>query len=249
VRETVFVVPCFNEAARLREEDFLTGTGHLGLLFVDDGSVDKTADLLERIVARMGGRASLLRLERNCGKGEAVRQGMLAAVAAGATIVGYADADLSTPAEELVRLAEEMSSRTEAVLMGSRIMILGTDIERRPMRHYLGRFFAAGASLALNLKVYDTQCGAKLFRATPTLRAAIAEPFLSRWAFDVELIGRLLLPSTAGAYTSHDFVEAPLKKWRDVAGSKLRPFDAGRAWIDLLRIAWRLRPLRRRSGQ
>ena len=49
------------------------------------------------------------------------------------------------------------------------------------------------ASLILHARVYDTQCGAKLFRRSAALEAALADPFLSRWSFDVELLGRMLI--------------------------------------------------------
>ena len=77
------------------------------------------------------------------------------------------------------------------VVIGSRVGLLGHDIDRSLRRHYLGRIFATVSSAVLDLPVYDTQCGAKAFRVTPALRAALADPFTSRWAFDVELLGRL----------------------------------------------------------
>jgi dolichyl-phosphate beta-glucosyltransferase len=103
------------------------------------------------------------------------------------------------------------------------------------------------ASLVLRLTVYDTQCGAKFFRATPTLAAAIADPFLSRWIFDVELLGRLLTGSASTPPLQvNQVVEEPLLSWRDVPGSKLRPGHAAIAARDMARIALDLR--RRRAG-
>ena len=81
------------------------------------------------------------------------------------TIVGYFDADLATPVAELERLLAVIGKdpQLEAVL-ASRVALLGHSIQRKPTRHYLGRLYATAASLALGVAVYDTQCGAKLFR-------------------------------------------------------------------------------------
>lgn len=243
MRETILVVPCFNESARLRDAEFLAlaRDADLGVLFVDDGSTDGTAERITRLAAGSDGRVTLHRLARNCGKAEAVRQGMLRAIAEGAANTGYADADLSTPAAELVRLVDEMRRQRVQVVLGSRVRMLGRDIERRALRHYLGRVFATGASMALGLAVYDTQCGAKLFRVTPVLRAALATPFASRWAFDVELLGRLLARGGRSGYAAADMIEVPLQRWSHAAGSKLTALDAARAGLDLLRIAWHVR--------
>jgi dolichyl-phosphate beta-glucosyltransferase len=69
----------------------------------------------------------------------------------------------------------------------------------------------------------DTQCGAKLFRVTSTLRSAIATPFLTRWVFDVELIARFvaLAEGSGEASVESSIVEYPLHSWEDVAGSKV----------------------------
>src|SRR5438477_613453 len=168
---------------------------------------------------------------------EAVRRGLREALEGGATTIGYVDADLSTPVPEVLRLLAEMERRHAVVVMGARVALLGTAIARRAHRHYLGRLFATAASLVLGVRVYDTQCGAKFFRDTPAVRHALATPFASRWAFDVELIGRLLQgdPPLRPA----DFVEIPLQRWTDVSGSKIGPLQMVRTAWDLAVIAVR----------
>ena len=131
-----------------------------------------------------------------------------------------------------------------AALIASRVRLLGRAIERRPHRHYLGRLFATTASVALGIPIYDTQCGAKFFRRTDALVAALATPFESSWIFDVELLDRLLHGApTAALLSLDDLEEVPLREWRDVAGSKLRFLEMLRAGVQLAALA-----LRRRKG-
>ncbi len=238
--ERVVVIPCFDEERRLDSTELLAlaTSGSLRLLLVDDGSSDGTLPLL-RALATGSQAIDVLALETNVGKAEAVRVGMLRAIADGAEVVAYYDADLSTPPDELRRLVDTLAQRpATAVVMAARVALLGRQIKRRPHRHYLGRVFATLASLSLAIPVYDTQCGAKVFRVTPALRQALARPFRSTWGFDVELLGRLLYPDGEVEPTPLDSViEVPLRRWNDVAGSKLGPVAMLRAALDLARIA------------
>ncbi len=235
---TTIVVPCFDEVGRLDVvalRGLATSTGGRVLL-VDDGSRDGTGDLATDAAARHPQELGALVLARNGGKGEAVRRGMLAALDGGAQLTGYYDADLATPPEEMARLVEVLRDDPGLVaVLGSRVGLLGHRIERSSARHYLGRLFATAGSMVLGLPVYDTQCGAKVFRDGAALRAALATPFTSRWAFDVELLGRL------AANGDGRFLEVPLQRWHDVGGSKLRPRDAVTAAVDLLRVRRALR--------
>ncbi len=248
--KAVLIIPCYNEASRLQDEQILAlaKPPNRQLILVDDGSTDETAARLSAIAKKSRRKAELLALEKNGGKGEAVRAGLRKALEGGAELVGFADADLSTPVEEVLRLFDEAERRPEKkVVLGSRVRLLGSDVRRAPARHYLGRIFATTASLALRLPVYDTQCGAKVFKRSATLEWALAEPFTSRWAFDVELLGRLLCGARAiPAYRADDFLEVPLRRWSDVKGSKLQPAGAMKAGLDLLHIARKLRRQRRR---
>jgi dolichyl-phosphate beta-glucosyltransferase len=239
---TCYVVPCYNEASRLDVSAWLAfaAEGACQLLFVDDGSTDATFSVLQSL-CESSPSIRAIRQSPNQGKAEAVRRGMADALSAGAaTLVGYTDADLATPPSELRRLASYLDDNPHVdMVMGARIAFLGAKIDRSPLRHYLGRFFATGASFALRRPVYDTQCGAKVFRVDDRLRAACREPFRSGWAFDVELLARLL--SADPSYVVH---ELPLREWRDVGGSKvtLRGMMSGAA--QLAALAFRYRVLR-----
>jgi glycosyltransferase involved in cell wall biosynthesis len=250
--EATVVVPCFNEASRLDRARFLelARDPSVRLLFVDDGSRDDTRGMLAGLKAAGGGRVDFLGFDVNRGKAEAVRQGLLAGITRGAEVVGFLDGDLATPPGEMLRLVRELDERGAQVVLGARVGLAGTNIDRKMARHYLGRLFATAASVILRERFYDTQCGAKLFRVTGALREALARPFVSRWAFDVELIGRLLVgTASAPALAATDFVEVPLHEWTDVPGSKLRPTAFVRVAADLVRIEGELAAARLRRGE
>jgi dolichyl-phosphate beta-glucosyltransferase len=249
---TTFVIPCFNEEQRLPGDAILaiaTAPG-VRLLLVDDGSSDGTRARLEALAAERPASIRVLGLDANVGKGEAVRRGLREALAHGADVVGYADADLATPGEELLRLRDELVRRELEVVTGARVKLVGVDIDRKAMRHYLGRVFATCAALVLRTPYYDTQCGAKLFRTSALLERALDQPFRSRWAFDVELLGRLI--AGIGGEPGLDLSrlrELPLETWIDVGESKLRPGGMVRAGLELARIAMDLEDLRRAAPQ
>lgn len=239
----IVVVPCYNEEKRLNVDAFLSylaQTKGVSLLFVNDGSRDETLGVLRSMEAQApAGRCEVLDLENNQGKGGAVRAGILYALAKKPEVVGFWDADLATPLTEIASLYDLLkTSPNYEIVTAARALMLGRDIRRQAMRHYLGRCFAMVASLLLDLSVYDTQCGAKLFRVTPWLHTLFAQPFLSRWIFDVELLlrrkalgERLGLPPLEQAV-----IEFPLYVWEDVRGSKLAGRDFFRVQRDLVAI-------------
>jgi dolichyl-phosphate beta-glucosyltransferase len=239
------VVPCFEEAARLDRSAFVALVDNipgLDLLFVDDGSRDQTLAILHALAHERPGRIEVIALSKNQGKAEAVRQGVLRALASPVGVVGFIDADLSTPPAEIQRLTHLARGGPHDIVMGSRVQLLGRSIHRRSTRHYLGRIFATCASLSLGLPVYDTQCGAKFFRRTEALAQALSEPFASRWAFDVELLARLIHPrSQTVAIPVARVWEEPLLTWTDVPGSKMRLVEALWTGLELARIGWKLR--------
>jgi dolichyl-phosphate beta-glucosyltransferase len=243
----VLVVPCYNEASRLDLRAFRAvgdRDAAVRFCFVNDGSRDGTLDLLRRLCSETSGRHLLVDLPGNRGKAEAVRQGLLAAVETGVPLVGFWDADLATPLEELGGFLDILETRPDVeIVLGSRVRLLGRSIHRSPVRHYLGRVFATGASLALGLPVYDTQCGAKVFRVTPTLQEVLREPFRTRWVFDVEVLARYLRARREeGASVAGRLYELPLARWTDVPGSKVSAWDFLRSGVELLRIWLAYRP-------
>jgi dolichyl-phosphate beta-glucosyltransferase len=236
------VIPCYNEASRFNSEAFLelvTSRSDARVVFVDDGSTDDTAAMLADVVTRGRGRMSVVTLPRNIGKARAVQCGVLAAFEQRPEFVGYWDADLSTPLAALPEFIAVLEANPQIdIVIGSRVKLLGSHIDRKMIRHYCGRLFATAASLALRVGVYDTQCGAKIFRANQSVRQAFSAPFQSRWIVDVEILARYIAANGA-ASAEVQICELPLRTWIEVPGSKLRAWQAVRALWDLALISRR----------
>ncbi|HET6334332.1 MAG TPA: glycosyltransferase [Polyangiales bacterium] len=239
---TIIVVPCYNEAQRLSVDsfrEFATANAGVRFLFVNDGSTDDTSIVLESLASSEPHRFEHLDQGQNRGKAETVRVGMLHALQQGPRYAGYWDADLATPLREITRFIATLEAHPQRdVCFGSRVRLLGRAIERNPLRHYLGRMFATVASVVLDLPVYDTQCGAKLFRATHATEELFEDRFCVNWTFDVELIARVqALRLRAGLTSAADSIyELPLDEWHDVAGSKVQASDFFKGLFEILRI-------------
>lgn len=242
--EVVLVIPCFNEADRLPCEllsCFARTNPHVHFLLVNDGSQDRTLEILQGLSKALPASFELLDLQPNRGKAEAVRHGLNQAMDANPEFVGFWDADLSTPLGEVERFLERLRAHPSVdIVLGSRVKLLGRTIERKAYRHYLGRVFATAASLLLDLPVYDTQCGAKVFRVHDRNRRLFAEPFMSGWSFDVELLLRYLAQSSRplGYGPASEIVELPLFEWIHAGGSKVTPMAFFAAGLQLFRM-WR----------
>lgn len=241
-QQVAVIIPCFNEAKRLEARvftDFIENHNEISFIFVNDGSLDQTIEILRQMAGHISGRIEIIDLPINLGKAEAVRQGINKAISTGFEFVGYLDADLATPLEEIPRLVNVFDRSPEVwLVMGSRVQLLGREIKRRPVRHYLGRIFATVVSIMLKLPVYDTQCGAKFFRNNPATRIVFSQKFVSRWIFDVEIIKRINFISASNNDTTpqNRIYEIPLDKWTEIAGSKLKPRNFLTAIVELFRI-------------
>ncbi|MBE0582747.1 MAG: glycosyltransferase [Desulfofustis sp.] len=232
------VVPCYNEAQRLRPDvfrSFLTENGETLFLFVDDGSTDQTREILQTIEFAATDRISVLSLPHNLGKAEAIRQGMLHGLRQPVEQLGFWDADLATPLPAIIDLTAVMAADPLVKMVcGARVQRLGAAIHRHWYRHYPGRIIATCISQVLDLPVYDSQCGAKLFDRE-LAEQLFSEPFLSRWLFDVELFARTigLVGRNHAARIIHEY---PLPQWSDVGRSKISPAYLPKIPFELWRI-------------
>ena len=231
---TIIIIPCYNEAERLDTaafSSFMQQYPDTGFLFVDDGSTDDTLSLLHHLACN--GNASVLPLQENSGKAEAVRQGLLQAFDRypEAELLGFWDADLATPLEEIEHFKSFIQKDT-LMLMGCRHKHLGCNIQRRLLRHYLGRIFATAVSLHLHLPVYDTQCGAKIMTRT-LIPEIFGRKFVTRWFFDVEILRRCIAKYGRDEVINR-VTEVTLSTWIDTGESKINYFRCIYDFIKLL---------------
>ena len=243
----LIVVPCHNESARLRPgpfSDFLADNPDAGFVFVSDGSTDDTLKILRALAEKWPGRAQAMDLPKNAGKAEAVRRGMLAAFDEKPLYAGFWDADLATPLNEVPRFMEILKRRPACdIVIGARVQLLGRSIRRNLARHYLGRIFATIAAAMLGMDIYDTQCGAKIFRTTDETQKLFSQPFCVSWTFDVEILARLakMRREKGGQPPEDSIYELPLNAWRDVSGSKVPITGFFVAPVEIFRLFRRYR--------
>jgi len=241
------VIPCYNEESRFPLKPFqafAAANPSIHFLLVNDGSRDRTLEVLNRARQGLENQVDVIDQPANGGKAEAVRTGLLAALGRpDCRYAGFWDADMATPLATILDLVAMLDRRDDILMIfGARVKLLGRFVERRAIRHYLGRVFATTVSIILRLPIYDTQCGAKIFRVTPGTRELFAARFSSRWVFDVEIIARFIRQSGYNMpFVEASIYEFPLPEWRDVAGSRVRPHDFFRAFFEILKIHLRYR--------
>ena len=236
--KVVIIIPCYNEADRLDTNkfiDYLSKNSHLHFIFIDDGSTDNTNLIIKQIILKFNSLASLLINGTNKGKAESVRLGVIESYKMNPDFIGFLDADLAAPIEEIDNLLKIIKKdKTKEVVFASRIQLIGSEIKRNYFRHFFGRVFATVVSNILNLPVYDTQCGAKIF-SRKICDDIFYEQFISPWLFDVELFARLL--NVYGMErTIQMSYEHPVSKWVDIDGSKVKLIYFIKAPFELLKI-------------
>jgi glycosyltransferase involved in cell wall biosynthesis len=235
----VIIVPCYNEYSRLplsEIQNFLKKEPNATLFFIDDASTDNTIDRLLALENEFPEQVLTLSNSLNLGKAESVRKGVLYCLEHNiGENYAYLDADLATSLEECYSYLHYLQEG-KTFVFASRILKIGSIVERKFSRFLSGRIIASFISNILDIKVYDTQCGCKVF--TKEIAAlAFKKPFISKWLFDVEIFSRIL--NHYGKPKALELMdEIPVKRWIDKGDSKVKLSYVFRLWVDLYRI-WR----------
>ncbi len=235
------IIPCYNEAERLPKDKFSefleSPECHHIVCFVNDGSSDNTADMLDDFHAQYPDKTHVIHLAKNSGKAEAVRQGSLAmAEDPDIRLVGFMDADLSTDFDDYLRLETELLRQKKYLVFGSRKKTESNHISRTSVRHFLSNMVKMVIRLILRLPIHDTQCGAKVMDADLVF-PLFGQKFMSRWLFDVEVFIRLR-KMIGRKEVMKMILELPLERWVHVEGSKISLVDSLKVPSALLAIAF-----------
>jgi len=236
--QTCIVVPCFNEEFRWNVDFWviLKGQNDINLIFVDDGSTDRTLQLLKKTASLTG--AIVLVSDKNRGKAEAIRLGLNQAISSGADEVAFLDADGAFSTDDVTRLILVFKSfkhsEQASCLWSSRVALAGRMIQRSILRHYLARLLVTILAFRYKFNVYDTQSGFKIFQVTEAFQYSLEHKFRTRWFADLEIYLRI------SSYSKQPPViwEEPVLTWRDVENSKLSGFGFFDVVLDIFRLYW-----------
>jgi dolichyl-phosphate beta-glucosyltransferase len=230
------VVPAYNESGRLpgslrRMREHLDAAGEeYEVIVVDDGSADDTY-AGSAALAESWPQLTVLRFERNRGKGAAVREGMLHAKGEHRL---FSDADLSTPLEELPRLRSQLEGDTHVAIGSRGLADSRIEVHQEKRRELMGRTYNKLLQLLVLPGVHDSQCGFKVFTAEAAV-ACFGPLRTMRFGFDAEV----LLRAKARGWR---IAEVPVR-WRHVEASRVNLVR------DASRMLWDLVLLRVRRGR
>ncbi|WP_299795918.1 response regulator [uncultured Maribacter sp.] len=234
------VIPCYNEEERLLGKEFRDfAHSNLGyhLCFVNDGSTDKTLEVLEELKKGNESNISIYDCEKNGGKAEAVRLGMLhLAKDLQLDYIGFLDADLSTDFRDFDDLVETLDQSEFKIVSGSRMSRMGADITKESARKIISMTINLIIRTILRMPFNDTQCGAKVMDRS-VVALLFSKPFITKWLFDVEMFIRMR--KYFGKTEAKKLIcEQPLKRWIHADGSKLSMKDSVKIVGQLAKIAF-----------
>ncbi len=185
------IIPVYNEEKRLDKTFSAISSLMLPrelklkeIIFVNDGSTDKTTSLISRFIKTSKHPISLISYSQNKGKGYAVKIGMMNTASDYSLLC---DADMSTPFSELKQFIPFIKQNADVVI-GTRKNGKSTVIVHQPwLRENMGKIFTYFTKTILRINITDFTCGFKLF-SEKAVEVIFPKSIINRWGYDAEIL-------------------------------------------------------------
>jgi len=191
------VIPAFNEEHKIKHDvetaarffvDF-----HLGgeVIVVDDGSLDRTADAAQSADIPASAGLQVIRMEKNSGKGLAVRTGILASEG---DIILFADSGTCIPYANAVPPYRNIKEGIIDIALASRRHEDSVICRNRSLkRRWISWLFRIASILVVGVPVWisDSQCGFKLYRGS-VAKSLFGSLVTTGYVFELEILMRAL---------------------------------------------------------
>ena len=229
------VIPLYNEEELivqvldlLDEVKFPDFISSRKIIIVDDGSSDKSFQVVKTYIEKNPDRYSLLQMDKNSGKGAAVRRGINSGTG---DLIFIQDADLELYPHDLPGMIQVMKSLNVEFVNGSRYLP-GIPRPLASYRRYLAnRFFTWLTSIFINVKLTDVACGYKLFTRELYNKLNLKE---NRFGFEAEIILKAL------KIKKNNITEVPVNYFprNEAEGKKFKSMDAIKMLVTIFRYAF-----------
>ncbi|MCX6722946.1 MAG: bifunctional glycosyltransferase family 2/GtrA family protein [Candidatus Staskawiczbacteria bacterium] len=226
------IIPAYNEEKRIKNTllkvgDYLAKQNYdYEIMVVNDGSTDKTADIVEKTRSDIIG-LKLINNKENRGKGFVVRQGLLNAKGEYRL---FLDADNSTSIEEIEKFFPYVKQGYDIVI-GSRDIVGAKIIKAQPLyRKVLGKIYSLISHAITGLRgIDDTQCGFKIF-SSKSINDILPKCNVDGFSFDSEIL-------IIGQRLGYKIKEVPIV-WTNDPDTKVRFNGMVKSILDLVKIGW-----------
>jgi glycosyltransferase involved in cell wall biosynthesis len=210
------VIPCYDESSTIASvvRSVLRQREVQEVIVVDDGSKDDTWNLLEQLAAQ-DVRIQIVRHDKNCGKGSALRSGFAKVIA---SVIVVQDADLEYDPSEYALLLKPIVEGKADVVFGTRFRGAGA---HRVLYfwHYVGnRVITMISNMCTNLNLSDIEVGLKVFNTEVIRQITLRE---DRFGFEPEITAKIAklngvrLYEVPISYYGRTYQEGKKVGWRD----------------------------------
>ena len=210
--ELSIIIPAYNEEDRIKKtlEEYISYFKNYQheIIVIPNGCKDRTEEIV-KLLSKKYKTIKYKTIKEPIGKGGAIKEGFK--IAEG-SLIGFVDADLSTKPEDFEELIKNIKE-CDCIIASRYIKGAIVNPKQKFSRIIASRAFNLLVNFLFNLKIKDTQCGAKLFKKN-VIKKIIPKLDITRWAFDVDLLFRI-------KKEGYKIKEFPTK-WEDSLGSTLK---------------------------